>query len=163
MGKRQVSMGRTVSTQRAPRARRTFHSCPIFSWQREPRTLIMRRDGYPNQDAPGRQADVHLEGSCRPASGWMGERALDSRCGENDRWEELITVTRPCAGASLDIGFPTQSPVRPNPNALALGSGLLLTHSVMLNGSAKDNSGQHGREIPVKAPPGRTRRCHPHA
>ena len=28
----------------------------------------------------------HLEHSCIPASGWMVERALDSRCGENDGW-----------------------------------------------------------------------------
>ena len=38
-----------------------------------------------------------LERSCRPASGWMGERALDSHCGENDRGEELVTMTRPYA------------------------------------------------------------------
>ena len=27
----------------------------------------------------------HLDHSCRPPSGLMGEKALDSRCGENDR------------------------------------------------------------------------------
>ena len=27
----------------------------------------------------------HPNHFCRPASGWMGEMALDSRCGENDR------------------------------------------------------------------------------
>ncbi len=27
----------------------------------------------------------HLDHSCGPASGWMGKRVLDSRCGENDR------------------------------------------------------------------------------
>ena len=53
----------------------------------------------------------HLDHSCRPASGWTGKRALDSRCGENDRGQiKGPVVTTPLdpdnsqpAGADLHL------------------------------------------------------------
>ena len=53
----------------------------------------------------------HRDHSCRPASGWTGKRALDSRCGENDRGQiKGPVVTTPLdpdniqpAGADLHL------------------------------------------------------------
>ena len=38
----------------------------------------------PTRTSQVERSTSHLDQSCRPASGWMGERALDSRGGEND-------------------------------------------------------------------------------
>ena len=53
----------------------------------------------------------HLDHSCRPPSGLMGEKALDSRCGETDRGQiKGSAVTTPLdtdniqpAGADLHL------------------------------------------------------------
>ena len=81
--------------------------------------MTMKRPSAEDADAPGGQAGVPLESSCRPASGWMGERALDSHCGENDRGEELVTMKGPTQGAQTRrVDRPTfhlESSSRPAP------------------------------------------------
>ena len=61
---------------------------PSFSPQRESRALMMRQDGYPNQGAPGGQADLPPGTFLLTRNKLDGERALDSRCDEKDGGED---------------------------------------------------------------------------
>ena len=59
---------------------------PSFLPQRESRALYLNSLGWDTQDAsPLSQADrSYVDRSCISPRTWMWERALDSRCGEND-------------------------------------------------------------------------------
>ncbi len=81
------------------RAQRTFHSSPIFRCNGRPKPWSCAETLIPTKTRLVDRPASYLERSLRPASGWRIERALDSHCGENDGgWEELMAMTRPCAG-----------------------------------------------------------------
>ena len=75
---------RTITMKTGQFHLRAWTTPPSFSSQRESRALMMRQDGYPNQGAPGGQADLPPGTFLLTRNKLDGERALDSRCDEKD-------------------------------------------------------------------------------
>ena len=68
-----------------------FHSSPVFledrpksRLSRNPESSSCDKTVMPTNTGRVDRSMSYPDHSCSPASGLMGERALDSRCGEND-------------------------------------------------------------------------------
>ena len=91
-GNRITDCGWCVRNVLLPAARRSQDGSttppPSFSPQQESRDLYLSRLGRDTQDAsPLSQGDRSgVDHSCIVPRIWMWERALDSRCGDNDGW-----------------------------------------------------------------------------